>query len=318
MHFRARLSLLPTGKSYPYGLHPLYPKWVDYPNSRSSTKGSNHTTICYFVTLQHDLSAKGDSHGFHIFARRQQCVKGMTYLGNVQMSLTPGNQQTSFENCIQQAVHCALTAMVNAQFCYLFTVTDLELNALTKPQLMTEHSAFYHNLKDSRSPGSILLQGELLDCQYNKSSLQPLPSSTLPFQFTLDPRAPGHWKTYLEPIWDDSIKIKRAYIFNHILDHLKMRISPTARQNFTALSEACLADFNETYGWTIGTIVRQPIPAPPVTAPPPLPAPTVCEPPPLKRANLGIIQPPPAASSSTDLDDMVNAWLSTSPVDDTP
>jgi hypothetical protein len=99
---------------------------------------------------------------------------------------------------------------------------------------------------------------------------------------------------------------------------LKMRISPTARQNFTALSEACLADFNETYGWTIGTIVRLPIPAPPVTAPPPLPAPTVCEPPPLKRANLGIIQPPPAASSSTDLDDMVNAWLSTSPVDDTP
>lgn len=255
MQFRAKVTLVPTGQ--PYSNHPLFPKWVDY-------SSNNHSPCVAYLVLVHQTPQH-----FHIFARRQDSSKGLTYLCKVAMSISVADQ---FDQCIEEAIACALTAMVNAQFCYLFTVGGIDFTVPNKKIVMQEARVFYLSLKDHLASDPPLLRGELLPCQYNDSALQPLSLFSPPFQFTLNPLDLGAWKSHLKPIQDDTVKYRRSVIFNGIAAHLNGPISTIEKVRLTVLLNTCKENFKATYSLPgpLNTLTLI-APPPPAAAPPPLP-----------------------------------------------
>lgn len=205
-------------------------------------------------------STASSSGAYHLFASRLSSLNGFTYLG--EFNIVDCINSTDLGNCMEEIIKCAMTCLINTVFCYLFEAKDVVLTGLLMQKSPEPEYILSENLKNNKH--SLLMQGELLKCQYNQYLLSS--QLGLPFKLTLSASSPQRWKTEYKGISSEFIKGKRLFIYQGMMQEAKSSVrNKSFIREYNLIMRFSERSFREFYNMSVAQALASK-PPPPITA----------------------------------------------------
>ena len=257
---------------------------VDYAWSNTKTN-TRAMYLNYRVIVTPCITSRGSS--YQLFVRREPHALKFTFAGIV--SINSANV-LHVDACVEEGIKCALTCMINCQFCYTFDIMDIDIkmdNNIKKGI----HSYFElgMDLRQATPPGSLFIKGELHNGLYHPSYVPP--TSGLPFKITVDPSNAEAWRATLNSVSQADLMAKRFKIYRTIYLSVPCVTGVNEKNFLRDVLHACDFDFAQLYKVVPYDVLHG---NPPVVAPaPPPPPPVDYMPPPPPPPDAYAPPPPP-------------------------
>ena len=232
------------------------------------TRARSHAMyLSYRVIVIPCVTTRGSS--YQLFVRREPYALKFTFAGLVMINTS---SVKDVDACLDEGIKCALTCMVNSQFCYMFEILDADIKIDTHiKKCLHSYFELQVDLRQPTPPGSLFLSGELHDGLYH-TSFVPL-TSGLPFKFEVEPSTAGGWRATLNSVSETDIKAKRFEIYR-IISRAALQANVGANHlNFLRdLMRGCEYDFAQLYKVVPHEVLYgRPLVAAPTAPPPPMP-----------------------------------------------